>query len=216
MTTAAQAFAADKYIALRHLVPPLSLKLAFEATMLNRAHEGYMQWDEKTRAWGRYCDAMGEALLIMAHQPLQRRLGIELLPCYSYLRCYTPESRLRKHVDRPSCEISATLPVGSWNSVDRWPIWVEAEGEARPVDLAPGDLLAYRGAEVPHWREPLAQGIWVQLFLHYVDANGDFTDYALDQRERLGPVSLPVEKRPGVNLPARTADPTTGSGTEDS
>ena len=146
---------------------------------------------------------MGEALLIMVHKPLQRRLGLELLPCYSYLRCYTPESTLPRHLDRPSCEISVTLPVGQWQSVPNWPIWVEAGGQDVPVDLGPGDLLAYRGAEVPHWREPLEKGVWVQVFLHYVDANGDYTDYALDQRERLGPVSLPVENRPGVNLPAR-------------
>jgi hypothetical protein len=43
----------------------------------------------------------------------------------------------------------------------------------------------------------------VQLFLHYVDANGDYKDYAFDRRERLGPVSLPVKDRPGINLPKR-------------
>ena len=62
-------------------------------------------------------------------------------------------------------------------------------------------------AEVPHWREPLGQGLWVQVFLHYVDANGPYTDYALDRRERLGPVSLPVENRPGINLPNRDGEP---------
>jgi hypothetical protein len=53
----------------------------------------------------------------------------------------------------------------------------------------------------------LGEGLWVQLFLHYVDAEGDYTEYAMDQRERLGPVSLPLEKRPGINLPARGMKP---------
>lgn len=202
----ASEFRAQKYSVLKHMIPPHALNLVFQATLLNREHEGYMMWDEGTKAWGRYCDAMGEALLMMVHQPLQRRLGLELLPCYSYLRCYTPESRLPRHVDRPSCEISVTLPVGQWDTGGHWPIWVEADGEDRAVDLKPGDLLAYRGAEVPHWREPLERGVWVQVFLHYVDANGPFTDYALDRRERLGPVSLPVDNRPGVNLPNRKPD----------
>ncbi len=207
MSDIAQQFAAQKYSVLKHLVPPHALNLAFEATMLNRAHDGYMLWDDKTRAWGRYCDAMSEALLIMVHQPLQRRLGMELLPCYSYLRCYTPESILPRHLDRPSCEISVTLPVGQWKAGSQWPIWVASGGRDIAIDLSPGDLLAYRGAEVPHWREPLETGVWVQVFLHYVDANGEYTDYALDQRERLGPVSLPVEQRPGINLPARDGKP---------
>ncbi|MEE4173434.1 MAG: hypothetical protein V2I57_04200 [Xanthomonadales bacterium] len=207
MSDIAQSFEAQRYAVLRHLVPPHALRLMFEATLLNRAHEGYMIWDKRTQAWGRYCDAMGEALLIMLHAPLQRRLGLELLPCYSYLRCYTPESRLPSHLDRPSCEISVTLPVGQYRSVDSWPIWVESAGQNIPVDLKPGDLLAYRGAEVPHWREPLEKGLWIQVFLHYVDANGDYTAYALDQRERLGPVSLPVKDRPGINLPARGEGP---------
>jgi hypothetical protein len=206
MSDIAQTFETQRYAVLRHLVPPHALRLMFEATLLNRVHEGYMIWDKGTRAWGRYCDAMGEALLIMLHAPLQRRLGLELLPCYSYLRCYTPESRLPSHLDRPSCEISVTLPVGQYQSVDNWPIWVESEGQNVAVDLKPGDLLAYRGAEVPHWREPLPEGLWVQVFLHYVDANGPYTEYALDQRERLGPVSLPVKDRPGINLPARGED----------
>jgi len=203
MSDIARQFEEQRYSVLRHMVPAHALNLMFEATMLNRAHEGYMQWDKGTRAWGRYCDAMSEALLIMLHRPLQRRLGVPLLPCYSYLRCYTPESRLERHRDRPSCEISVTLPVGQWESVSRWPIWVEAGGQELPVDLGPGDLLAYHGAELDHWREPLEKGVWVQVFLHYVDANGDYTEYALDRRERLGPVSLPVENRPGINLPAR-------------
>ena len=203
MNNPAQEFEQQRYAVQRHMVPPHALKLALEATRLNRVHEGYMQWDEHTRAWGRYCDAMGEALLLMLHQPLQRRLGLELVPCYSYLRCYTPESTLPPHVDRPSCEISVTLPIGSWDSASKWPIWLQANGENVAVDLSPGDLLVYRGAELRHWREPLAAGVWIQLFLHYVDANGAYTDYALDQRERLGPVSLAREASPGVNLPRR-------------
>jgi len=207
MSDFAGQFQTQKYCVLSHLVPPHALNLMFQATMLNREHEGYMLWDERTQAWGRYCDVMGEAFLIMVQQPLERRIGMQLIPCYSYLRCYTPESRLDKHLDRPSCEISVTLPVGQWQAGPKWPIWVESAGQDIAVDLTPGDVLAYRGAEVPHWREPLTSGVWVQLFLHYVDANGEFTGYALDQRERLGPVSLPVKDRPGINLPRRQGKP---------
>jgi hypothetical protein len=199
-----QQFNQKKFCRLPRIIPPHALALMFQASVLNRHHEGYMEYDDKTKAFGRYCDAMGEALLMMIHPMLEKRIGISLLPCYSFLRFYTPESRLPRHIDRPSCEISATLPIGSYQSEPaNWPIWVESEGNDLPVNLQLGEILAYRGAEVTHWREPLQKGIWLQLFLHYVDADGDYTDYAFDQRERLGPVSLPVKERAGINLPKR-------------
>lgn len=203
MPDIASEFSEHRYCVLRNMLPPHALNLVFQATLLNREHTGYMLWDERTKSYGRYCDAMGEALLLMVQQPLQRRIGRPLIPCYSYLRCYTPESVLPRHVDRPSCEISVTLPVGQWQAPLKWPIWLESGGQDRAIDLAEGDLLVYRGAEVPHWREPLEKGLWVQLFLHYVDAEGDYTEYAMDQRDRIGPVDLPVNDRPGINLPKR-------------
>lgn len=175
----------------------------FQASILNRNHPGYMEFDDKTQAFGRYCDAMGEALLAMVQPMLEKRIGVPLLPCYSFLRFYTPESRLPRHIDRPSCEISVTLPIGQWQTPPNWPIWVESEGRDVPVNLKPGEIMVYRGAEITHWREPLSKGLWLQLFLHYVDANGEFKNYDLDQRERLGPVSQPLKDRPGINLPNR-------------
>ena len=163
-----------------------------------------MEFDDKTMAYGRYCDAMGEALLMMVQPLLEKRIGVSLLPCYSFLRFYTPESRLPRHVDRPSCEISITLPIGSYQcKPGNWPIWLESENRDIPVHLQPGEILVYRGADVAHWREPLEKGLWLQLFLHYVDADGDYPDYVFDKRGRLGPVSLPLKNRPGINLPDR-------------
>ncbi len=199
-----QQFENNKYCLLPKIVPPHALSLMFQAAVLNRNHDGYMEYDDKTRAFGRYCDAMGEALLILVQPMLEKRIGLSLLPCYSFLRFYTPESQLPRHLDRPSCEISVTLPIGHWQCDPGWPIWVESGGRDIPVNLQPGEIMVYSGAEVTHWREPLKSGFWVQLFLHYVDANGAFTAYEFDQRERLGPVSQPLKERPGINLPIRS------------
>ena len=197
-------FANDKYAVLRDLVPTSQADLIFRASLLNREHEGYLQYDKGTNAHGRYCDAMGEAVLLQVQAALEQATGIDLLPAYSYLRFYTPESRLPKHKDRPSCEISATMTIGDLDGPAGWPIWVETDdGQSHAIDLAPGDLMIYRGAEVPHWREPLDAGLWLQLFLHYVSADGPYTDYAKDQRERIGPVSLAVHRPQGINMPKR-------------
>ena len=197
-------FTDQKYAVLRELVHSAQTDLIMRASLLNREHKGYLQYDKGTNAWGRYCDVMGEAVLLQVQQSLEQATDIKLLPAYSYLRFYTPDSRLPKHRDRPSCEISATMTIGNRQGPSAWPIWVETDdGEEHSVDLAPGDLMIYRGAEVPHWREPLGSGLWLQLFLHYVSADGEYTDYATDQRERIGPVSLAVHRPQGINMPER-------------
>ena len=59
--------------------------------------------------------------------------------------------------------------------------------------LSPYRMPAFRAlAHTPEWT--------LRVF---VNAEGEFTDYGYDQRERLGPVSLPVQDRPGINLPKR-------------
>ena len=44
----------------------------------------------------------------------------------------------------------------------------------------------YRGCELNHWRPPY-KGQWqVQVFFHFVDANGPYKDHAMDGRQSLG------------------------------
>jgi hypothetical protein len=47
----------------------------------------------------------------------------------------------------------------------------------------------YRGCEVEHWREEFRapQGSYhVQVFLHYVDANGPYSEFKFDKRPFIG------------------------------
>lgn len=137
-------------------------------------------------AVGRYADAISETLLLQLMPVVEQVTGLKLLPCYSYLRIYGQGAELHKHLDRPSCEVSTSLTLG-FKAPAIWPLCVNAEGEDRAISLAPGDMLVYRGADVPHWREPFQGEFWVQTFLHYVDANGQYTDFKFDGRERIGP-----------------------------
>ena len=89
-------FKRKKFCRLPRIVPPHALALMFQASVLNRHHEGYMEYDEKTLAFGRYCDAMGEALLMMIHPMLEKRIGISLMPwvrSMSYIKGSTPQCR---------------------------------------------------------------------------------------------------------------------------
>ena len=92
------------------------------------------------------------------------------------------------HVDRPSCEYSATINIA--RKGNPWPIWVKAPN-GKPVEcvLEPGDGVVYKGMEVEHWRNTLAQSgteLNVQIMLHYVDVDGPHAELKFDMREKLG------------------------------
>jgi hypothetical protein len=107
--------------------------------------------------------------------------GRKLYPTYSYARLYKPGEELKKHTDRPACEISATLTLGFEGNP--WSIYMAGN----KIDMQVGDAVLYRGMDVEHWREKYIEGEWqAQVFLHYVDANGPNTEYKYDKREKLG------------------------------
>jgi hypothetical protein len=103
---------------------------------------------------------------------LEYILGEELLPTYAYSRLYSNNDVLKKHVDRPACEVSVTVQLGrSHHHV--WPIYM---GDYR-YDLAEGDGVIYKGCEIPHWRN-VCDGpkdyYSGQVFFHFVKKNGKY------------------------------------------
>jgi hypothetical protein len=54
------------------------------------------------------------------------------------------------------------------------------------INMQPGDAVIYLGCEIEHWREEF-KGDWhAQAFLHYVDKNGPYKNFILDERQILG------------------------------
>lgn len=157
--------------------------------LMNRQHPDYYLAEPKYRAVCRYGDVMGEALLAGVQSKIERATGLRLLPCYSFLRIYTDGAVLERHLDRPACEVSATLTLGG-KAADTWPIWLkegeDSRAEEHAVVLPPGNLLVYRGCRLEHWRERLDGDFWVQLFLHYVMADGEHAHHRFDGRRGLG------------------------------
>ena len=102
--------------------------------------------------------------------------GMKLLPTYTYFRIYKAGDILEKHIDRPACEISVTLSLRKKGNI--WPIYINNTA----VMLEEGDAVLYKGCEVDHWREPYTEGTKLaQVFLHYVDANGPYTEWKNDK-----------------------------------
>jgi hypothetical protein len=106
---------------------------------------------------------------------LSQRIGAELLPTYSYPVVYLPGAELKRHTDRPACEVTCTLTLIN-EPGDIWPIYIEENPAAvHRLELKPGDVAIYDGINYPHWREPQPEGHFnVSVFLHYVVAGGPF------------------------------------------
>ena len=148
----------------------------------------------------KYGDWVMDALLMYMIPIMKEKTGIELIPTYSFTRLYEKGNKLKRHKDRPSCEISTTLHLGG----DEWPIFLDPTGgnfvidefkqihkpgapKGIRVDLKIGDMLIYSGCELEHWREPFEGNVCSQVFLHYNHANGPFAKTnLLDGRPILG------------------------------
>jgi hypothetical protein len=150
--------------------------------------------------YSHYADFVMETLLMKVMPIMMKETGLNLIPTYSYARVYEKGSILKRHKDRPSCEISTTLnlggdpwaiyldPTGSNNVIDEYKNIMKPNAPAGiKVDLEPGDMLVYSGCELEHWREEFQGNVCAQVFLHYNHVNGQFADSNLyDKRPLLG------------------------------
>ena len=153
-----------------------------------------------------YGDTLGDALLRWTLPYAEEVIGEELYPCYTFMRIYHNKDVLEPHCDRPSCEFSATLPI---HFDKKWPIlmrehdfekhgedFVTPATEEEPdgsnikeivsVSMNRGDILFYEGTKMNHWRYPFSGKECVQLFIHYVRKNGEYSDFKYDKRKNLG------------------------------
>ena len=106
-------------------------------------------------------------------------VGETVLPTYVYSRIYRNGSILKKHTDRPSCEVSLTLHLGGDKP---WAIWIKTpQGENRCVNLNPGDAMVYLGCVAPHWRDEFEGTNYTQFFLHYVRSRGCYSSVYFDK-----------------------------------
>ena len=150
--------------------------------------------------YSQYSNIAMETLMLKCQPEMEKVTGLKLYPAYTYARIYKKGDELRRHKDRPSCEISTTVNLGG----DPWPIFIDGTGANNVIDerknivkpnapagtkvlLEVGDMLVYSGCELEHWREPFDGNICGQVFLHYNHVNGPFADKnRFDGRAKLG------------------------------
>ena len=141
-----------------------------------------------------------ETLMMKVLPVMQEHTEMTLVPCYTYSRIYKNGDILKRHKDRPSCEISTTLHLGG----DPWTLFLDPTGadyvvdedknihkpnapQGIPITLEVGDMLVYSGCDLEHWREPFEGEHCAQVFLHYNNIDGPFgTQNKFDKRPLLG------------------------------
>ena len=151
---------------------------------------GFGTWKDKQipNTFSCYGDTFMETLMMKVLPVMEKHTALKLLPTYSYTRAYKKGDELKRHKDRPSCQISTTLHLGG----NEWPIYIDPTGgdnvpTGNRVDLKVGDMLVYSGCELEHWREAFEGNVCVQTFLHYNDAQGRFgQENIFDKRPMLG------------------------------
>ena len=133
-----------------------------------------------------YGDPAFETVMAMSTPDIGEMVGKNLIPQYTYARIYLNGSVLERHSDRPECQYSVTLSLGGEYN-QQWPIWIkDYAGNDHCVPLDEGDMVVYHGTELEHWRDKFEGTAQFQLFMHYVDADGEFKDRVFDGRPNLG------------------------------
>lgn len=131
--------------------------------------------------------------------------GKRLAPTYAYFRVYSKDDLCIVHSDRESCEHSFSMALGYSDDVI-WPFEIDDTGRdfqtaramapandfgdasPRTVMLNPGDAILYQGCAYRHGRTTPNPNRWsAHLFLHWVDLDGPFADFAFDKQNMPDP-----------------------------
>jgi hypothetical protein len=189
----AEIFARQRYALVRGMIAPEEAHRLYRHVETVNS-EGAMRLDDPQVPGtpSMYGDIELEKLLAGLGRKMEHLTGLALYPTYSYARLYRTGDVLKPHRDRPACEVSISINLGQTPD-EPWPLYLRDTSEqVFAAILAPGDALLYRGMELTHWRQPYTGERMGQVFLHYVERNGQHADHKFDKREGLGlPLTRP-------------------------
>tara|TARA_Y100001972_G_scaffold127027_1_gene182571 strand:+ start:1726 stop:2364 length:639 start_codon:yes stop_codon:yes gene_type:complete len=201
-----ESFEKDKFIFVKNLISKELANYLYKYTLLKEKcvmrmisvgmlhHQnslGGMTDAQVPKSFGSYGDFAMEVLLDDCTKKIEKITNLDLIPTNSFFRIYKHQNYLEKHIDRPSCEISATICLGyDYGKVHenyKWGMFVNDKEIFTDV----GDAIIYRGCEIEHSRNVFEGLNQSQVFLHYNDLKGPFRGSNLyDKRPHLG---LPIE-----------------------
>ena len=139
-----------------------------------KIEEGNNTIDEYSFSPSWYDDFLMTSFLETKLKSVEEACDKKLLPTYAYWRYYVFGGDLKKHTDRPACEISITACI---KKLDDWPLIIENS----TIELNQGEALLYAGCVHNHGRHGVYKGNGMaQVFFHYVEKDGVFAHHAYD------------------------------------
>ena len=130
---------------------------------------------------------------------MEQVTGKKLTPTYAFFRVYQKGDVCTVHSDRQSCEHSFSMALGYADDI-LWPFEIgethyEEEKAAglspaqdfqgapyKSIELNPGDAILYQGVNYRHGRTTPNPNRWsAHLFLHWVDSEGPYKEWAFDK-----------------------------------
>jgi hypothetical protein len=124
----------------------------------------------------------------------------KLVPTYAFFRLYQGGDVCKVHGDKRSCEHSVSLPL-AYSDDKVWPFEIGATHYEYPkasqmrmeddfgaepyssINLNPGDAVLYQGVTRRHGRVTPNPNRWsAHLFLHWVDTEGPYKEFAFDKK----------------------------------
>jgi hypothetical protein len=173
MRNAATQFAAKGYAPLRALIHP------FHVAALRRYYRHQIRTGaihlgdgQSTRRYIAHNEPVARFFHHLLTPALSEVAGKPLKPSYVYLASYLAGAELKKHTDREQCDYSITFCLDYSPEpalATPWPIRLQTRGGTVTVYQALGDGLAYRGTQLPHYRDRLGEGqTSTSIFFHYV------------------------------------------------
>jgi len=186
-------------------LPMCTVVQSYMLLLRNCSDRGFVD-EQCPLSWSIYGDPLLDTLLSLKAGHVSQLMGEPMVPSYSYARVYARGDALPPHRDRPSCEVSLTCTIGMaedrisdifFKKVDdrsitnvteeRLPLPPDLRDNAQRVPIPIGDAVLYNGCGYWHWRDPIDNDFYVQLFLHYVRQDGEYAkEHFRDGRPHFG------------------------------
>lgn len=166
----------DKYIALKQYIPRFVINYLYKFFNDNRSLFSENNTEVVNKCFehdGIVCDKLFFLFNVLTPR-IEALTKSKLIPTYTRGRVYVAGSKMNEHVDRAACDVSITFPI-AFNS-NPWPIKVHPPNSttSREIPLNVGDVLVYRGGELPHWRDTNTfNDIQYQIFFHWIDTSSE-------------------------------------------
>ena len=181
------------YLSVKRKVAQRFLSDGYESELIGTFEET----DTDKSVYSIYGDIAIDTAMLKVKPQVDKLIGEQTWPTYSYARIYPYKSIVAPHKDREECEISCSMYLGG----TKWDMFVEGKDGPERIDLNAGDMVVYAGTELTHWRETFLgvdsdgnPGECTQVSFHYQRANNQNFN-AFDGRNQIGlPISYSKEK----------------------